>query len=237
MDAHNKILLQVFGSMAVMILFALINIFSRNTDKWIQVTGFCIKFISIIIALFIGFIKPTSNNVFNDSKYQTWQVNNFFITIAPILFSIDGFINAANLRKEFIHKQNVPKVLFIGMIFIALFYIAISVSLFLGTDDGSFFTLFNNAIGGWFTKVLFAFIVIAAILAMNGWTCTSNGYFSSASDAKLLFIKKNIPEKLSGFLQLGLGLIWLAILLLIGYVIDKNNPNLLIDHFSNIVVV
>lgn len=74
---------------------------------------------------------------------------------------------------------------------------------------------------------------------MNGWNYTANGYLSSVSDTKLLFFKKTyIPEKLSGCIQLILGLIWLVILLVIELPLYwQKNPNLLIDQFSNIVVV
>lgn len=234
---EGKVFVEIAIAVVAMICFGLINTFTRNVGQWIQTVGFCLKFIPIIIALFIGYIYRATDNVFVNDQFKKWSVNNFFLAIAPILLAVDGFINAVNLRKEVLHKEVLSKALLFGMITIIVFYILIAVSLFLGTNNGDFFTLYDNAIGGWFSKVLSCFIIFVAILALNGWTFTGVSYISDNKEQKVLFFRKTVSQNKSGTIQLAIGVFWLIFLGLIGWVANKSEPWELLQEFATAAVI
>lgn len=236
-EFEGKLFVEIAIAIVAMISFGVINTFTRNVGRWIQTVGFCLKFIPIIIALFIGYIRQADDNVFVNSNYKEWSANNFFLAIAPILIAVDGFINAVNLRKEVLHKEVVSKALLFGMITIIIFYILIAISLFLGTNDGSFFSLYENAIGGWFCKVINCFIIFVAILALNGWTFTGVSYISDNKEQKVLFFRKPVSQNKSGMIQLTFGAFWLSFLGLIGWAVNSSDPWELLEEFATTVVI
>ncbi len=215
--------------LVILILFYLINIFFRNVGKWVQTIGTFIKFIPLLVSLFIGFVAPIENNVFD--KYRELKFGNFFMGILPVLFSFDGFIYAAGLQKEVSNKNVVPKALFAAMLFITIFYILEVISLFLGTNDGCVFTLFKNLIGGPIAKVLMWFIMLTALMSINGLTFVAH----TVQEENLVYIgKKELSYQQIGLIQIAITVCFNLILmgLSLGIIGD---PMYLLDLSSNAV--
>ncbi len=92
-------LVYISGGVLIISFFTLLNAFFRKQGKYFQIIGTFIKFIPFILILIAGFFWIQPSNVFNDDKFQKWKISNFFLVSAPIMFSFDGFIFAANLQK------------------------------------------------------------------------------------------------------------------------------------------
>ena len=235
-SAEVKLIIFLIGGVGVMSLFGIANAFTRHSGKIIQIIGLGIKLFPLIIGLFLGFINPASDNSFNEPTMRSWHAGNFFIAIAPILFSLDGFIYAANLQKEVTNKQQVPKALFCGMVFIIVFYVLLLISIFLGTNDGSLFTLFTNTLAGWFTKVIYWLIVISALVSLNGMTLTGSHAIHAASEDKFFFFQKAISLKWSAIYQTIIGIVWYLIAVLVSY-FATGDLFYIIDQLSNAITV
>ncbi|WP_338991848.1 APC family permease [Spiroplasma endosymbiont of Seladonia tumulorum] len=219
--------------LVILILFYLINIFFRNVGKWVQTIGTFIKFIPLLVSLVIGFVAPIENNVFD--KYRELKFGNFFMGILPVLFSFDGFIYAAGLQKEVSNKNVVPKALFAAMLFITIFYILEVISLFLGTNDGSVFTLFKNLLGGPIAKVLMWFIMLTALMSINGLTFVAPSFGHTVQEENLVYIgKKELSYQQIGLIQMAITVCFNLILmgLSLGVIGD---PMYLLDLSSNAV--
>ncbi|WP_425380200.1 amino acid permease [Spiroplasma endosymbiont of Stenodema calcarata] len=223
----------ISAGLIILILFYLLNIFFRNVGKWVQTIGTFIKFIPLLVSLVIGFIIPMTGNVFNN--FKELKFGNFFMGLLPVLFSFDGFIYAAGLQKEVSNKKVVPKALFVAMVFITIFYVLQVISLFLGTDDGNIFTLFNNTIGGPIARILTWFIVITVLMSINGLIFVSPALGQTVQEEHLVYLGK---RKLS-YQQIGLIQMIITVsfnLIIMGTSLGiKDDPLYLLDISSNAV--
>ncbi|WP_253301401.1 APC family permease [Spiroplasma endosymbiont of Phyllotreta cruciferae] len=217
----------------LLILFYLLNIFLLNVGRWVQTIGTFVKFIPLLVSLIIGFIIPMNGNVFD--SFKELKFGNFFMGLLPVLFSFDGFIYAAGLQKEVSNKNVVPKALFVAMVFITVFYLIQVISLFLGTNDGSVFSLFNNIIGGPIDCVLNWFIVITALMSINGLTFVSPALGQTVQDERLVYIgKKELSYHQIGLIQMAITVSFNLIIMGTSLGI-KDDPLYLLDISSNAV--
>ncbi|WP_338955263.1 amino acid permease [Spiroplasma endosymbiont of Polydrusus cervinus] len=226
-------IISVSVGLVILILFFLLNIFLRNIGKWVQAIGTFIKFIPLLVSLVVGFIAPINGNVFD--TYKDLKFGNFFMGLLPVLFSFDGFIYAAGLQKEVSNKNVVPKALFTAMLFITIFYILKVISLFLGTNDGSVFTLFKNVIEGPVAKILMWFIMLTALISINGLTFVAPSLGHTVQEENLIYIgKKELNYQQIGLIQMGITISFN--LLLIGLSLGLiGDPMYLLDLSSNAV--
>lgn len=226
-------IISIIISNIILILFYLTNIFLRNISKWIQTIGTFIKFIPLIISLFVGFIFPIKNNVFNN--YLELKFNNFFMGILPVLFSFDGFIYAAGLQKEVSNKKIVPKSLFSAMIFITIFYILEVISLFLGTNNGNIFTLFKNVFGISIVKILMWFIILTSLMSINGLTFISPSFGQTIQQENLVYFgNKKLDFKKICLIQMTITICFNLLIMIISLLI-MNDPIYLLDLSSNAI--
>ncbi len=219
--------------LVILILFFLLNIFLRNVGKWVQTIGTFIKFIPLLVSLVVGFIAPINGNVFD--TYKDLKFGNFFMGLLPVLFSFDGFIYAAGLQKEVSNKNVVPKALFTAILFITIFYILEVISLFLGTNDGIVFTLFKNVIEGSVAKILMWFIMLTALMSINGLTFVAPSLGHTVQEENLIYIgKKELSYQQIGLIQMGITISFNLLLmgLSLGLIGD---PMYLLDLSSNAV--
>ncbi|MBH8622427.1 MULTISPECIES: APC family permease [Spiroplasma] len=228
---QNAIAISV-GSI-LLILFYLLNIFLRNVGKWVQTIGTFVKFIPLVVSLILGFIIPMSGNVFD--TFKELKFGNFFMGLLPVLFSFDGFIYAAGLQKEVSNKNVVPKALFVAMVFITVFYLIQVISLFLGTNDGSVFSLFNNIISGPIARILTWFIVITALMSINGLTFVSPALGQTVQDERLVYIgKRELSYQQIGLIQMTITVSFNLIIMETSLAV-KDDPLYLLDISSNAV--
>lgn len=118
------------------------------------------KFIPLIVCLIAGFILMSATSALSNggsfegtTQAGAWSsskfgVESFIRGFGPILFAFDGYIYIANRQKHIKHKEIIAKALITGMIFIAIFYTLMAVSLFLGSPDGSIVKLLEKIFSG-----------------------------------------------------------------------------------------
>lgn len=220
-----------------MAIFSMANAFTRKPGKIIQIIGLAIKLIPLLIGLVLGLTQLGSDNTFSDPKLQSWSAGAFFMAIAPIMFSLDGFVYATNLQKEVKYKKQLPKALFASMFFVIVFYVLISISIFAGSTDGNLFTVFDNTLPGWMIKIVYVLIVMSAIVSLNGMTLAATNYISAGVEDGFFFFNKKVSIKTSGIIQYIISATVYLICLLVGYAVYNDNPIYIIDGFSTVITV
>ncbi|AHI53386.1 APC family permease [Spiroplasma culicicola] len=198
-------------STILLISFQIMNSYTSKPSKWIQTIFTFVKFIPLFAVVIGGFVLFLTGNVdgesnsFDKSSGQ-WSLGTFFATAIPILFAFDGFIHASTLQKDVEHKEVVEPAMLTAIIGVTAFYIIITISIFIGANDGNIFNLFDsmfneNAPG---ISLLFKIIITLTILTViNGYTTLIPRTIKSAADEKFIYLGKryeNISHKSASFL-------------------------------------
>ncbi|AXK50901.1 APC family permease [Spiroplasma alleghenense] len=238
---EGKLAIQGSFAILMMIGFMVLNMLTTKPGHLIQTIFTFFKFIPLAIVIIGGFILnfQGNDNAFDNSSGE-WKTEYFFLTMAPILFSFDGFIFAAALQKDVEHKEVVAPGLFFGVLGVSLFYVLISIAIFFGSVDGNVFTLFDNLFQkapGW--SFFFKSVVACTIMTIvNGYSIVGPKGVQASMDDNLIFNKKDkiVSHRVAAVIQ---GIISLSIvsLLITCSVIINNNLIDIIDFTSNTITV
>ncbi|AHI54231.1 amino acid permease [Spiroplasma sabaudiense Ar-1343] len=236
-----KLISQAVISITIIIGFILLNLFSTKPGHLIQTIFTFFKFVPLTVVLVGGFIVNFSGgtNAFENSSGD-WKIQYMFLTMAPILFSFDGFIFAAALQKDVEHKEVVAPGLFFGVLGVSLFYVLISVAIFFGSSDGNVFTLFDNLFEkapGW--SFFFKSVVACTVMTIvNGYSIVGPKGVQASVEDKLLYSKKSshISHKRAALIQ-GVTTVTIVIILMISSILINNDLITTIDFISNTVTV
>lgn len=230
--------------LCIFTFFILLNVLTTKPGKYAQIAGTFIKIIPFALILVCGLFMPTNPNVFTKSETAPWNINSFFAITGPILFSFDGFIFAANLQKETKNKDVLYKALITGIITIIIVYVLETISLFMGTTDGSVTSLFLRIFGDKLTVFFNLILVIIVFTSLNGYTIIGSRYILLDSEIGLIHtFRKKITFRMSGFIAALIGLIYFIVLLSLGIFVNNGihenqyYPIYYIDQFSNIISI
>ncbi|AJK51838.1 APC family permease [Mycoplasma capricolum] len=210
---YQYLLIFLLVGAVIILLTNILNVFSIKGSKAIQIFGTGFKFFPLIIALIAGFILADhfgalqNNGVdvrgITDSSKQ-WSRTDFdpllfFRGFGGILFAFDGFIYICNSKKRAKHADFVPIALVSAMAFAAVFYLIMSLSLILGSPDGSIEQLlervFNNGQPlknqvNHTVKVMAAIIsMIICFLGLNAYSYIGMAGLESDVIDKLSYVK------------------------------------------------
>lgn len=200
-----QLIVLIVAGISLIILVGFINAFSLQASRMIQVFGTIFKFIPLLMALVAGYclIDKTGGTsaMWNGTGVGTgdhpWSATDFRFALfirgfGPILFAFDGFIYVANAQKTAKHKEVVPLALLCGMIFVAIFYVLMAISLFLGSPDGSIVALLakifsaNENVATILSNVI---LMIICIIGINIFGFLGTMDLILNVDAKLIFYR------------------------------------------------
>ncbi|ATZ16091.1 amino acid permease-like protein [Entomoplasma freundtii] len=240
---HIQLIVFIVSGVTLIILIGLINAFSPNASKMIQIFGTVFKFIPLIAALIAGFclIDKTPGAAGNSSMWNgtgvgvpphPWSATDFKLGLfirgfGPILFAFDGFIYVANAQKTAKYKEVVPLSLLAGMIFVAVFYVLMAISLFLGSPDGSIVELLarifskNPNVANILSNVI---LMIICFIGINIFGFLGIMDLESNVDAKLIFFRqgKIMTRKKAAFIQVLCASVVYIVFILLGAIIPRN---------------
>ncbi|ATX71660.1 APC family permease [Spiroplasma clarkii] len=191
-------------STILLVGFQVMNATTIKPGRWIQTIFTFVKFLPLIVVVIGGIVlyatTPNMSNSFNKSGTLVWGASSTFATMVPILFAFDAFMYAATLQKDVEHREVVAPALLSAILAVTIFYVLITVAIFLGADDGDIFKLFTNIFSNklnapWVTFI-FKVIIAATLLTMiNGYTTLIPKTVQSAVEEELLYLgKKNVGK-------------------------------------------
>ncbi|WP_051591885.1 APC family permease [Mesoplasma syrphidae] len=243
--------LYLFIGISMIVIFLFINMYSPfNASKKILIFGTFFKFIPLIIALFAGFILAGPNGAMSNGGLndQSWSTSDFdpglFIRgFGGILFSFDGFIYIANAQKTAKHKEVVPKALLFGMIFVAIFYVLMAISLFLGSPDGTIENILIQVFGGKGAGSLITNLVsiVICFIGINIFSYIGVVGMQSDAQSRVVYSKgRNIDYIKAGYIQMIASIIVFTLFLTLGFGLFSGNwhgfqTSIDIDNYQNLV--
>ena len=243
-----QLTIYLVAGIVILLGFTTINVLKPIIGEKLQFFGTIFKFIPLIIALIAGFCLIDKNSVMfndgyagNDWNTHQWDPSLFLRGFGAILFSFDGYVYICNAQKGVTHKEQVPKALFAGMVFVTAFYLLIAISLFLGSPDGSIVSLFEKMFAGGksgsdislgvrnasriTSNIL---LMIICLLNVNVFTIIGATSIESDADAKLLFIgkdKTSVSHAKTAFFQVGVSIVVYVVFILIGFLATSHGWN------------
>ncbi len=160
---------------------------ATNVQNWIITS---LKFIPLAVVAILGFVlaaMPVTdpadpaityggiNNLDPPVLWDSAATNFFALTpffgtfgaIAAIFFAFDGFYVTAGLQTEMREPKKTPKAIFIGLTIVTVIYLAIAISMSLGTPGGDFFS-FQDWLREKNVKWLFGLINILIAVGVLG---------------------------------------------------------------------
>ncbi|ASP28752.1 amino acid permease [Spiroplasma corruscae] len=201
---------KIILSMLLLIFFQLLNIYTYTPSKFIQTFLTFVKFIPLFVAIVGSFSVfaidgPNKNNSFNpvEKHYSSWKPTTLLATSMPVLFAFDGFVYAATLRKDCENKKVVAPAMLSAILAVTVFYIVVTVSIFISREDGNIFNLFDEIFRGniYFVLLFKIIIAITMLTILNGYSTLMPRTINSAIDEKLIAINfKSNAFKKGGYL-------------------------------------
>ncbi|QGS52442.1 amino acid permease [Spiroplasma tabanidicola] len=171
---ETRIILEILLSIIILLVIQYLNYKSDKGGKLLQIICSTIKFIPLIMVLVGGIALYTSgqvqSNSFN-SEHEPFKVNQIFAALIPVLFAFDGFIDSVTLQKDIEHKSVVAPAMLSGIIACALFYLLVTVSIFISSDDGNVLNLFKA-----YPALALVFKIIIVLTLITSVNAYSNVY-------------------------------------------------------------
>lgn len=241
MKPSEQLAIYLICGILILAAFTFLHVLAPKYGIALQVFGTIFKFIPLAIALIAGFVLIDRHGgmsaMFNGGyDGATWSTSTYGGTafiggFGAILFSFDGYIYIANAQRDATHKEVVPKALFFGMIFVAIFYVLMALSLFLGSPDGSIQKLLEKVFAGGnqtpeeaknvavVSRVISnVILMVISILNVNVFTYIGTVGVQSDADVGLLYAykgKSKFTQKGAAWYQtITVGVVYVSLLLL-----------------------
>ncbi|AHI53387.1 APC family permease [Spiroplasma culicicola] len=213
----------ILGSV-ILLGFQLFNTFYTKEGKWVQIILSVLKFVPLLMVLIGGFTLFFSGKISENSfetDYEPFKVNHIFMALIPILFAFDGFVDSIAIQKDIEHKEVVAPAMLTGIIAVSIFYLIITISIFVASDDGNVLSMFDN-VSPQLSLVFNLIIVVTLLATVNAYTALfprmiqgsiDEGYIYSKDNSKKLDYKKACL--MSGIITMTMAVIFVTISLLI----------------------
>lgn len=171
-----------------------------------------VKFIPLAFCAIAGVVLACTGHMkVGQPEYPTWlpaswgmnpdahsltnlfPVLGIFGSIPAIIFSFDGFYSSAGIQSEMEEPRKTPLALVIGLIIVSVIDVLITISLLLGSKDGTVARLnfFDNPTWHWVIIVMNFLIAIGIFGIINGFAVYNPRFYEDLiKDYQLPFSKK-----------------------------------------------
>ncbi|QHX37067.1 amino acid permease [Spiroplasma sp. BIUS-1] len=165
MTPDVRVTVEIFTAATMLVLFQVLNTYTSKPGKILQTTLSFLKFIPLLTVLIAGItlFAMGEKSSFSPENVRPIKINNVFMTMVPIMFAFDGFLDSAAIQKDCEHKEVVAPAMMTGIIAVSVFYIVISVAIFMGAEDGNILNIFK----GIDSRAHFAFNLIITITLLT----------------------------------------------------------------------
>ncbi|WP_051350838.1 APC family permease [[Acholeplasma] multilocale] len=244
LSGSEQLMIYLIAGIVILVSFTIANIYAPAFGKKVQIFGSIFKFVPLVIALVAGFFLISKSNamwnggVIGGETIGDWSTSNvaplnFLGGFGAILFAFDGYVYVANSQKTAKHKEQVPKALLAGMIFVAIFYVLMAISLFVGSTDGSVVKLLEKLFSGGQANPsqgskdaarIVSNIILMMICLINTNIYSSIGMIELISDynVKIVYTKdRKMTVAKAAIIKLSLSITFYTILVVIGFVIPR----------------
>ncbi|AAT27601.1 APC family permease [[Mycoplasma] mobile] len=230
----------IFGISISMIYFIL-----NKISIWIagihQNIVTILKFIPLFVAIIVGLIFANTNNIGGSNAFNqgAFDFSRALFAIPSVLFTLDAFLIVATItHKVKGGEKTVTKVVLIGMVFVSIIYILVTIASILH-NSGTVEKLIQNSLAIGFSNgiAIFVnfFIFISALGVINGMFTgfigeTENSTYSFTWFGSKILTKKFGPKKAMSFFYLFSYSFWSLIIFIPAITLNSDS---IIETISN----
>gem|GEM_PF-4668984 len=193
---NARIAIELFLGCILLICFQVLNSLNRKSGNWIQIIVTILKFIPLIIVIVGGIVLFATGNV-NENAFTNpgnFRFNSIFACLIPILFTFDGFLDSITIQKDIEHKSVVAPGMLVGVISTAIFYLIVTISIFLVSPTGNVLSMFSEASPS-FSLAFNLIVTVTLLTTINAYTMLFPKIIQASYNEKYLY-KKNLDEKI-----------------------------------------
>lgn len=229
LNPMSQLFIYIFVGIFILVVLYASNVWLPKVCKGVQLFASVFKFIPLFVALIAGFVLwGSDDSAFNDVAYKQGATAITFLSgFGAILLSFDGYVYIANMQKGATHKEQVPKALIAGMIFVSVFYVIMAIALFGGGDGsivGVLSKIFGNSETGHRASVILANSVMMLVCFTSTNVFISVGMTEMLSDynAKVIYLPKEKANfKFVALLQFSSTAVFYIVLILLGAFVPR----------------
>ncbi|AGR42536.1 amino acid permease [Spiroplasma diminutum] len=195
LNGDTKLVIEIFTAALILFLFQILNTYTSKPGKILQTSLSFLKFVPLLTVLIAGitFFSLGKESSFTPENVGGFKFNNIFITMVPIMFAFDGFLDSAAIQKDCEHKEVVAPAMMTGIVAVSIFYIVISIAIFMGATDGNILNIFENVD----PRAHFAFnliITITLLTMVNAYSVIYPLVIRASIEEKFIYSKNNGQE-------------------------------------------
>ncbi|QEH62396.1 amino acid permease [Spiroplasma chinense] len=198
---ETRITVELLIGVVVLVSFQFLNSKYFTTGKWIQIIFTILKFVPLLMVLFGGFglaiFGKVDSSSFDMVDAQPFKVNQLFACLIPILFAFDGFVDSVAAQKDIEHKSVVAPAMLAGIISVSVFYLLVTVAIFVSADDGNILEMFNKygKVGPRLGLAFNVIIVTTLLATINAYTTLYPKVLQASVEEGYIY-NKNFGEKI-----------------------------------------
>ncbi|MGZ9756425.1 APC family permease [Mycoplasma sp. 4423] len=193
--SHIHSVVHIIIGLLFMIVFMLLNYASTRTSGQLQSFFTILKFVPILVALFIGIVLPNVHNAGGVNAFtiigKSFSIKGLVAALPAVLFAYDAFLgNASMSHKIKKPNKNVPKAIFFGMAFVVVIYTLIALSSILhnqGNIGGLLSDTLPKSVAAYISPIIWFFILISTFGVLNGLSAAFINETHNTVKAKLYF--------------------------------------------------
>ncbi|UVD81895.1 amino acid permease [Mycoplasma iguanae] len=227
--------------------FVTVNFVSTTVSGWIQAVTTILKFVPLVLAIFIGIIAFQTHSIGGENAFalteKSFDFKKMIMALPAVLFAYDAFLTVGSLGKK-VKKpnKNIPLIVIFGMLAVIVLYTLIAISSILH-NQGQIHNLLADSLPEKAKKPIiiftFFFLLISTYGVINGFSAGFVAEMEQQRRIKLLLgisalSKKRSRNVTTAILTAGTMIVW-ALATFIPTIIL--NTDKFIDGFSNLPTV
>lgn len=186
-----KIWMHVIVGLSFTVFFMMLNILSARMSGHFQFMITIIKFVPLIVALFLGILFPNTfnNGGSNGFLKNAFTIKGIIVALPAVLFAYDAFLVSGSVSEKTKNPtKTLPKAILFGMILIVVLYSLIAVSSILHSK-GEIFELIIDVLPKEFSSKIVAIVMFFIFISALGVT---NGISSAFTNEVLVLVKNKM---------------------------------------------
>ncbi len=181
-----------------LVVLGSVNALTFKPGNVIQMIAIILTLIPLIIIVIIGLCTKNASNIPKAHTYlhHSKGLSGVIVSLPSVLFAFDGFYYVTNIKGDLKNpRKNLTLSLILGLLFVSLLYILISVAIFsinLGSDAGDAIKFSHHSFNGVFEKFVGICIIMGSLGGLNGYILSGARMVRHGARYNLLPLKKHL---------------------------------------------
>ncbi len=181
-----------------LVLLGTVNALTFKPGNAIQMIAIILTLIPLIIIIIIGLSTTSASNIPKAHNYlgHSKGLTGVIVSLPSVLFAFDGFYYVTNIKGDLKNpRRNLPLSLILGLLFVSLLYILISIAIFsvnLGNNAGDAIKFSHHSFNAVFGGFVGVCIIMGSLGGLNGYILSGARMVRHGARYNLLPMKKHL---------------------------------------------